>query len=204
MARRIKSMVKFSNVDILEFMGKVVEKHTQYYQSDFQIDEEILRKAAVSGKQQDKTFVWLCRTHGTWCLLERNVFLKGTRENSTFSFYMEQTREPVLAFVVEITSDVQNSITGNVYALDYAEYYKHVQSVSFNAETVLVQYEHGCRVRKADERIDGYPDTEYGRLVSVQYQPDSEEALIELLQRERQEGVYCREGHTNAYISRLS
>ena len=33
---------KFSNVDILEFMGKVVEKHTKFYQSDFEIDKEIL------------------------------------------------------------------------------------------------------------------------------------------------------------------
>lgn len=39
MARRIKSNTKFSNVDILDFMKKVVEKHTRYYQSDFEIDK---------------------------------------------------------------------------------------------------------------------------------------------------------------------
>ena len=31
MANRIKSKVKFSNVDILSFMGNVVQKHTKYY-----------------------------------------------------------------------------------------------------------------------------------------------------------------------------
>ncbi len=91
---------KFSNVDILEFMGKVVEKHTKFYQSDFEIDKEILSEAADRQEQQEKTFLWLCRTHGTWCLLERNVYLKGTRENNTFRFYAEQTSEPVLAFLV--------------------------------------------------------------------------------------------------------
>lgn len=42
MAKRIKSNTKFSNVDILDFMKKVVEKHTRYYQSDFEIDKETL------------------------------------------------------------------------------------------------------------------------------------------------------------------
>ena len=204
MAKRIESKVKFSGVDVLEFMGQVVEKHTKHYRSDFEIDKEILHQAADSGAQQDKTFIWLCRTHGTWCLLERNVFLKDTREYSTFSFYMEQTSEPILAFLIEIISGTQDSVMGNVYVLDYAAYYSHVHSVSLNAETVLMQYESGCRVRKADERIYGYPDAEYGKLVSVQYQPHSEEELTGLLQEERRKGVCYREGCANAYISRLS
>lgn len=204
MAERIKSKTKFSNVDILDFMKKVVEKHTRYYQSDFEIDKEILWRAAVRQEQQDKTFIWLCRTHGTWCLLEKNVFLKDTKEHITFNYYAEQTTESVLAFVIEITSNTQDSIMGNVYTLDYTAHCNHVRSVSLCPEMVLMQYEHGSRVRKADERIDGYPDTEYGKLVSIQYKPHSEEALTALLQRERKEGVCYREGCANAYIARVS
>lgn len=204
MAKRIKSNTKFSNVDILDFMKKVVEKHTRYYQSDFEIDKETLRRAAVRQEHQEKTFIWLCRTHGTWCLLERNVFLKDTSEYITFNYYAEQSTESVLAFVIEITSDTQDSITGNVYTLDYAEHCNHVRSVSLCPETVLMQYEHGFRIRKADEKIDGCPDTEYGKLVSIQYKPHSEEALTALLQRERKEGVYYREECANAYIARVS
>ena len=100
MASRIKSNTKFSNVDILDFMKKVVEKHTRYYQSDFEIDKETLRRAAVKQEHQEKTFIWLCRTHGTWCLLERNVFLKETSEYITFNYYAEQSTESVLAFVI--------------------------------------------------------------------------------------------------------
>ncbi|MDE7310033.1 MAG: hypothetical protein K2N87_00120 [Eubacterium sp.] len=42
--------IKISNVDILEFMGRVVRKHTKHYQSDFEIDKEVLTEAA--GKQE--------------------------------------------------------------------------------------------------------------------------------------------------------
>lgn len=196
MVKKIKSNTKFSNVDILDFMRKVVAKHTRYYQSDFEIDKETLRRAAVRQKQQEKTFIWLCRTHGTWCLLERNVFLKDTSEYITFNYYAEQSTESVLAFVIEIT--------GNVYTLDYAEHCNYVRSVSLYPETVLMQYEHGSRIRKADERIDSYPDTEYGKLVSIQYKPHSDEALTALLHRERKEGVLYREECANAYIARVS
>lgn len=109
MARRIKSRIKFSNVDILSFMGNVVQKHTKHYQSDFETDRKILTEAADRQEQQDKTFIWLCRTAGTWLLLERNTFLKDTREFNTFSFYAEQTSDLILAYVVEITGGAQDA-----------------------------------------------------------------------------------------------
>lgn len=113
MASRIKSRTKFSNLDILAFMGDVVQKHTKHYQSDFPIDKEMLLRTMEKKGQQDKRFIWLCRTHGTWLLLERNVFLKDTWEFNTFTFYAEQISDPILAYVIEITSGAQDSITGN-------------------------------------------------------------------------------------------
>ena len=103
------------------------------------------------------------------------MFLKETSEHITFNYYAEQTTESVLAFVIEITSDTQDSITGNVYPLDYAAHCNHVRSVSLYPETVLMQYK-----------------------------PHSEEALTALLHRERKEGVYYREECANAYIARVS
>ena len=203
MASRIKSRTKFSNVDILSFMGDVVQKHTKHYQSDFEIDKEILHRAAEKQEQQDKTFIWLCRTAGTWLLLERNTFMKGTREFNTFSFYAEQTSDLILAYVIEVTGGAQDSVMGNVYVLDYPEHYKHIQAASLNAETVVMQYEHGCRTQSADERISGCPDMEYGKLLSVQYQPHLQEELTGLLWNERQERKCFKEGNPSAYIAIL-
>lgn len=71
MASRIKNRTKFSNVDILSFMGNVVQKHIKHYQSDFEIDREMLTEAADRQEQQDKTFIWLCRQQ------ERGFYWKG-------------------------------------------------------------------------------------------------------------------------------
>ena len=203
MASRIKNRTKFSNVDILSFMGNVVQRHTQFYQSDFEIDKEMLTEAADRQEQQDKTFIWLCRTAGTWLLLERNTFLKDTREFNTFSFYAEQTSDLIHAFLVEVTGGTQDSVIGNVYVLDYPEHYNHIHSVSLKAETVILKYEHGCRTQSADDRISGYPDMEYGRLQSIQYHPHSQEELTELLWNERQERKCFKEGNPSAYIAKL-
>ena len=203
MARRIKSRVKFSGVDVLAFMGAVVQKHTQFYQSDFEIDKEILHRSADRQEPQDTSFIWLCRTAGTWLLLERNTFLKDTREFNTFSFYAEQTSDLILAYMIEVTGGTQDSVMGNVYVLDYPEHYKHVQAVSLKAETVILKYEHGCRTQSADDRISGYPDMEYGKLQSIQYHPHSQKELTELLWNEQQERKCFKEGNPSTYIAKL-
>ena len=203
MRNNSKSKVKFSNIDILSFMNEVVQKHTKYYQSDFEIDKEILLEAAEKQEQQDKTFLWLCRESGTWCLQERNVFLKDTREYNTFRFYKEQTTEPILAFLIEVISAAAISVIGNIYMVDYEEYYHHVLTVSLPTKSVLFQYEHGFRIREPEAIIDGYPDMEYGMFLSIQHQPHSQEQLAEMLWREKQERKRFIEGDPEKYIAML-
>ena len=203
MRNNSKNKVKFSNIDLFSFMSEVVQRHMKYYQSDFEIDKEILLEAAEKQEQQDKTFLWLCREYGTWCLQERNVFLKDTREYNTLRFYKEQTTEPILAFLVEVISAAATSVIGNVYAVDYAEYYHRVLTVSLPTESIVFQYEHGFRIREPEAIIDGYPDTEYGKFLSIQHQPHSQEELAGVLWREKQERKRFVEGDPEKYITML-
>ena len=39
--------VKFEGVDVLDFLGKVVELHTQHYKDDFDIDKELIQNLAA-------------------------------------------------------------------------------------------------------------------------------------------------------------
>lgn len=203
MARKIESNKKFSNVDVLQFMEQIVQKHMQCYQSDFEIDKEILKEAAGNKEQQDRTFIWLCRTHGTWCLHERDVFIKNTREYNTFTFYMEQTSEPVLAFVVEVTGVCDDTVYGNLYAVNYEAFYKHVKDSALDEAYIVMKYEYGIRIKNAYAHIDAYPDKEYGEFKSFQSQPSSQEELKDLLCRERLERTRFPERNSSAYIASL-
>lgn len=198
-----KNCVKFCNVDLLSFMEQVVQKHTKFYRSDFEIDKNMLWEAVKQQEPQNQTFLWLCRTAGTWLLPERNVLLKGTSENNTFNFYIEQEIGQILVFAVRVTNVIKGSLIGDAYALDYGEYYSHVCDVSICAETVLLQYEHGSRIEKADFAVKCYADSEYGKLISVQYQPHSQKELKELLQKEQQKRESFQEGDPSSYIENL-
>lgn len=196
--------MRFSDIDVIRFMGRIVQKHTRHHQSDFEIDKETLWRAVDYQAVQDRSFIWLCRTAGTWLLLERDVFLKGTSGNNIFNFYAEQASDPVLVFAVEVKRTVADSVIGDIYVLDYQAYHRHIQSVALPAETVVLRYERGERMMRVDAMPGSYPDMEYGRLISVRYLPHEQEDLEELLWRERQERGHLEEGDPDAFIKRSS
>ena len=110
---------KFENVDVTASLEAIMKQNTAFYQSDFDIDKEIIKRAAESPNVGDKMLLWFSRPSGTCCIKERDAFLKGTREHNTWKFYGEQTRDRVLAYAVELTGIQDGKITGNLYELDY-------------------------------------------------------------------------------------
>lgn len=194
--------IKFSTVNLLDVMGRVVEKHTQHYQSDFAIDTDTLRKATVAEMQQDKSFIWLCRTMGTWCLRERDVFLTDTRQHNTFCFYQEQVKEPVLVYTVEVKCAVDGNVIGNLYTMDYRKFYEHVKAICLRSVSVLMHYERGELVKPV-EQFNGWGDYELGELHSFQFFPKDEGVLRSLLREERRKREQFTEGDVTDYLANL-
>ena len=87
---------KFENMDLFASLEAIMKQNTGFYQSDLDIDKEIIAKAAASPNREDKTLLWFCRPSGTHCFRERDVFLKDTAPHNTWRFYMEQTSDRVL------------------------------------------------------------------------------------------------------------
>ena len=110
-------MNKFENVDIFASLDAIMRQNTGFFQSDFDIDKEIIAKAAASPNREDKTLLWFCRPSGTHCFKERDVFLKDTAAHNTWCFYKEQTCDRVLAYAVELTGRERGKIKGNLYEL---------------------------------------------------------------------------------------
>lgn len=136
---------KYMNTDILKAMQTIVDGHVKYYQSDFEHDIVTLKEAAVKAERTDRIFIWLCRPCGTWLLREKDVFIQGTHENSVFTYYAEQTRDLILAFVIEVVGADGDTVKGNIYALDYRKHYQHVCRSAVSAGSVTITYEHGQR-----------------------------------------------------------
>lgn len=104
----MKTGTKALHTDILKVMQGIVNNHVEHYQSDFELDIEALIEAAGKKERTERIFVWLCRPCGTFLLREKDVFIRGTRENNTFCFYKGQAGAHVLCYVIEV-----NSLEGN-------------------------------------------------------------------------------------------
>lgn len=196
-------MNKFENVDIIASLDAIMRQNTAFYQSDFEIDKEIIQKAAASPAAEDKRILWLSRPSGTYCFRERDVFLKDTRQHNTWRFYGEQTRDHILAYAVTITGTEDGKIKGNLYELDYPQHFKHVAEQALPADTVTLHYEHGSRTQPATQRFDGYPNPHFGEFVRAEAQPNDPDALRFLLQQEQHERERLKPGDFKEHTAAL-
>lgn len=134
-------MNRFENVDVLAALEQLMRQNTAFYRNDFEIDKEIIGRAAASDKAEDRTLLWMSRPSGTHCFRESDVYLQGTPQHNTWKFYGEQTRDRVLAYAVELTGKVRGVIRGNLYELDYPQHFRHVAAEAVQADNIILHYE---------------------------------------------------------------
>ena len=194
---------KFENVDVIASLEAIMKQNTAFYQSDFDIDKQILQKAAVSPVPEDKRLLWFSRPSGTCCFRERDVFLKDTRQHNTWRFYGEQTRDTILAYAVELTGTEQGKIKGNLYELDYLQHFREVIEKSIPADNYTLIYEHGEREIPAGQFFNGNPDYELGKFERFEAVPNDPDALQSLLQEERRSREQLPPGDFKAHIAAL-
>lgn len=196
-------MNKFENVDLFDSLGAIMRQNTAFYQSDFEIDKQIIQKAAASPAAEDKTLLWLSCPSGTHCFRESDVFLKDTAAHNTWRFYAEQTHDHILAYAVTITGSEDGKMEGSLYELDYHQHFKHVIDHALPADTYTLIYEHGSREQPSNQYFNGNPDPQLGKFERFETQPNDPEALRYLLQEEKRSRDKLTPGNFKEHIAAL-
>ena len=194
---------KFENVDVVASLEAIMKQNTAFYQSDFDIDKQILQKAAISPIPEGKRLLWFSRPSGTCCFRERDVFLKDTRQHNTWRFYGEQTRDTILAYAVELTGTEQGKIKGNLYELDYPQHFREVIEKSISADNYTLLYEHGELTKPAGQYFDGNTDPQLGKFIRFEAQPNDPEALKSLLGEQKKKRIQHTPGDFKSHIDAL-
>ncbi len=184
-------MKKSKTKDLIEVLRTVMKAHTKHYQSDFDSDVEILTKAAQEAgrtKPEDRTFLWMARTSGTWCLLEKNVYMKDSRENHTWNFYATMPKGEILAYRVEVTGMKDDSITGTILELNYQKHSRYIQDVAVPSSQTRYIFENGERIQPNGKNINTLnipigDDPVLGELKTFHPVPDDPNRLAELLRK---------------------
>jgi len=76
--------------DILNFLEKIVQRNTLAYKEDFDVDKEILWNSAQESSLEHRSFLWMSRPCGTWCVPERETYLQDSHAYKTWTFYADQ------------------------------------------------------------------------------------------------------------------
>ena len=106
-------------IDIIRFLAGIVEENTHSYQSDFDYDRKRLQDAEYEPAQENRTFLWMSRPCGTYCVLESEAFLRGTGAHSIWTHY-EYEAERVRAFRIIVSPERTGALVlGNVQPLNY-------------------------------------------------------------------------------------
>ncbi len=173
---------KFEQVDVIASLDAILQQNTLWYQIDFEIDKQIITRAAASSNKEDKTLLWLCRPAGTYCFREREVFLRDTPAHKTWLFYKEQTPHArILAYAIELTDKEDETIKGNLYELDYAKHYEHVKNKALRVEILQLMYEDGEQRIPAGQPFSQEDSPLFGKLERIKSLPKDSDMLQFLL-----------------------
>ena len=181
-------MKKYTDVDIIAELQKLVDSHVDSYKEDFDIDKRIIRRAAESQNPEDKTLMWFCRPHGTHCLNENQVFIQGTRDHNTFRFYAEQTYDECVARVIVPKTVKRGKVFGDVFEINYREQAANVAQNSVAPDHDRLTFADGyvldapCRSSfNAAMALVG----EHGGVKTHQTLPKDADALVEVLSKQK-------------------
>ena len=181
-------MKKYTDVDIVAELQKLVDSHVDSYKEDFDIDKRIIRRAAKSQNPEDRTLMWFCRPHGTHCLNENQVFIQGTRDHNTFRFYAEQTYDECVARVIVPKAVKRGKVFGDVFEINYREQAANVAQNSVAPDHDRLTFADGfvleapCR-SSFDEAMALV--SEHGGVQAHRTLPKDAEALAEVLTKQK-------------------
>lgn len=177
-------------IDIISFLAGIVEENTHSYQSDFAIDEARLKSAMLEAGQENRTFLWMSRPCGTWCFLEREVFIREAPAHLTWTHgdYAAEASKIKAYRVIVAPGREGTFVLGSVKPLNYGEQVQRVKRSAVHAQSVAITFEDG------EARTMSYQDysrvfrsliADHGKIERIYYKVGNEDELAHILQTER-------------------
>ena len=183
-------MSKLMNVNVIDVLSQISKINTKHYQeTDFALDNEIFREAAISDKDEQKHFIWITRRCRTNTLRESRIFIENSYDRNALEFYSEN--EQVFAYYVDITGlNKNNNIIGNISECNLHELNDLLKNNSFKTKSYVYYFENETVTREEDEYNYDWlssvkESNEFGKYLGYDIEVHDEYELKNLLQEIR-------------------
>ena len=198
---------KFMNVDLETVLPQIRAQKTAFYQNDLNYALDAMREGAATEDPSKRNFVVIFRQSGVECLNERDMMIAGTRSYNTCQYYHRMTREPVLAYSVELIGDGKNGLRGNLYQQDQHQMAKFTERASSPYTDVTVTFFGGKEVRVPEKEYnyETIPSLKYhyGDILDTRHEADDESVVQGALRREHERRERMPKGHIAVHVQAL-
>lgn len=168
----------FLNVSIIDFLRHGTELLCIDYDFD-SYDKNMILTLAAMPEPANRTFIWLCRNHGTNFCSEREAFINNTHSHKTLLACVTPF-VCAYALLVEITGEQDGQPIGNIYKLNLAEYVQEIHAKVIWQKEHKSTYEDGySMILPLGTSIGWLRD--HGHLITDEPIPESEAALAQIL-----------------------
>ncbi len=198
---------KFMNVDLETVLPQIRAQKTAFYQNDLNYALDAMREGAATDDPAKRNFVVIFRQSGVECLNERDMLIAGTRSYNTCQYYHRMTREPVLAYSVELIGDGKNGLCGNLYQQDQHQMAKFTERASSPYTDVTITFLDGKEVRipEKEYNYETIPSLKYryGDILDTRHEADDESVVQGALRREHERRERMPKGHIAVHVQSL-
>ena len=198
------SLRKFMNVDLGKVLPQIMAQKTAFYQKDLTYAMNEMREGAATEDPAKSNFVVIFRQSGVECLNERDMFIAGTRSYNTCQHYHRQTREPVLAYSVELLGDGANGLRGNLYQQDQHQMAQFAERAASPYTDLTIIFSGGREVRipENENRYETINSLkyQYGEIWDTRHEADDESVVQGALKREHERRDRMPKGHIAVHV----
>lgn len=198
---------KFMNVDLETVLPQIRAQKTAFYQKDLTYALDTMREGAASEDPTKRNFVLIFRQSGVDCLNERDMMIAGTRSYNTCQYYHRMTREPVLAYSVELLGDGKDGLRANLYQQNQHQMAKYAERASSPYTDVTVTFFGGRQVRVPEKEynFETIPHLKYryGDIMDTRHEADDESVVQGAIHREHERRERMPKGHIAVHVQNL-
>ena len=173
-------------INLIAFLSKVVSRNTQNYRKDFELDAQKLRDALTKSEQDERIFYFMSRPNGTWCVLERDAFLRGSDGYKIWTHYADMA-DGIEAYRVVITGRHGSVPMGYVVKLNYRDQVRRVIKAAMPVDAVELTFYTDNTIRIPMEKYRKQREEiffDYGAIKSFRCCPKSEAELYRVISME--------------------
>ena len=157
----------------------------------FRPDVWRIRKGMMEYEMDERSFYWLPRYRGSLCVLERNVFLRGSDDHRLWTQQRPEAGEK--AYHIVLTGGTPDNPVGSVRSFDVPAHLRRLTGAAMEAQAVELVFYSGRRFPMDPEQYRAgmeYLFWEYGPVRHIRYLPENEAKLARaiLLEHRYQKG----------------